>query len=301
MKIVITGSLGYVSKPLTQELVEKGHSVTVISHSAEKRAAIEAMGATAAIGSMEDVNFLTAVFTGADAVYCMMAPGGDFADPNNTVQDVLARVGNIAHIYVQAIRQSGVKRVVYLSSIGAHTDKGNGLIAMHYYAENILKQLPADIAITFMRPVGFYKNLFSFIHGIKTQGVIASNYGAADRVLLVSSIDIAAAIVEELTSPVVAQKVRYIASEDLTCNEVATILGTALGKPDLKWIIITDERLFSGYKAFGMNASFAESFVQMNASTHNGKIYEDYDRHKPVLGKAKLAAFAQEFAAVYHQ
>jgi len=69
----------------------------------------------------------------------------------------------------------------------------------------------------------------------------------------------------------------------------------------LKWIIITDERLFSGYKAFGMNASFAESFVQMNASTHNGKIYEDYDRHKPVLGKAKLAAFAQEFAAVYHQ
>ena len=106
---------------------------------------------------------------------------------------------------------------------------------------------------------------------------------------------------EELTSPVVAQKVRYIASEDLTCNEVAAILGTALGKPDLKWIIISDEQLFSGYKAFGMNASFAESFVEMNASTHSGKIYEDYDRHKPLLGRAKLTDFSKEFAAVYNQ
>lgn len=301
MKIIVTGSLGYVSKPLTQELVEKGHSVTVISHSTERQKEIEALGAKSAIGSMEDVHFLTTVFTGADAVYGMMAPGGNFADPNNTVQDVIGRADQIAHNYVQAIQQSGVRRIVYLSSVGAHTDKDNGLIAMHYHAENRLKQLPADIAITFIRPVGFYKNLFSYIGSIKTQGVIASNYGADDRVLLVSSIDIAAAITEELTSPIVAQKVRYVASEDLTCNEVAGILGAAIGKPDLKWIIITDEQLFSGLKAFGMNASFAESFVQMNAGTHNGKIYEDYDRHKPVLGKAKLTQFSKEFAAVYNQ
>jgi nucleoside-diphosphate-sugar epimerase len=31
MKIVVTGSLGNISKPLTKELVQKKHSVTVIS------------------------------------------------------------------------------------------------------------------------------------------------------------------------------------------------------------------------------------------------------------------------------
>jgi len=37
MKIVVTGSLGNISNPLTQELVQKGHSVTVISSNAERQ------------------------------------------------------------------------------------------------------------------------------------------------------------------------------------------------------------------------------------------------------------------------
>ncbi len=50
-----------------------------------------------------------------------------------------------------------------------------------------------------------------------------------------------------------------------------------------------------------MNESFALEFVEMNASIHNGKFYEDYKRNKPMLGKVKLREFAKEFAAVYHQ
>jgi uncharacterized protein YbjT (DUF2867 family) len=298
MKIIVTGSLGYVGKPLTEELIKKGHSVTVISSNAEKQKNIEALGAKAAIGTMEDVDFLTNTFTGADAVYCMLAPGGNFSDPDNNINNVIVLADKIINNYVQAIEQSGVKRVVYLSSVGAHMNKDNGLLIIHHNAENTLKQLPPDVAITFMRPVGFYKNLFGYISAIKNQGVIASNYGADDTVLLVSAIDIAAAIAEELTSLQPAdKKVRYIASEELTCNEVAGILGAAIGKPDLKWIIITDEQLLNGLKAFGMNESFAKSFVEMNASTHSGKIYEDYNQHKPTLGKVKLKEFAKEFAA----
>ena len=50
MKLVVTGSLGNISKPLTRILVEKGHDVTVISKDAEKVGQIEAVGAKAAIG-----------------------------------------------------------------------------------------------------------------------------------------------------------------------------------------------------------------------------------------------------------
>jgi uncharacterized protein YbjT (DUF2867 family) len=301
MKIIVTGSLGYVSKPLAQELIKKGHSVTVISSNAGKQTEIEALGAKASIGTVEDLDFLTAVFTGADAVYCMLAPGGSFADPGNSVNNVIALADKIANNYVQAIKQSGVKRVVYLSSVGTHTDKDTGLLVIHHNAEITLNTLPEDVNISFMRPVGFYKNLFAFISRIKTQGVIASNYGADDPVLLVSANDIADAIIEELTSAAAGRKVRYVASEELTCNEAAGILGAAIGKPDLKWIIITDEQLLNGLKAIGMNESFAESFVVMNASTHNGKIYEDYFSNKPTLGKVKLKDFAKDFAAVYYQ
>ena len=302
MKIIVTGSLGYVSTPLIEQLVEKDHSVTVISSKADKQAAIEDMGAIAAIGTMEDVDFLTETFTGAGAVYCMLSPGGSFTDPGNSIADVVMRANAIADNYVAAIERSGVKRVVYLSSIGAHMDKDNGLLIIHHNAENTFNQLPSDVSISFMRPVGFYKNFFANIPSIKTQSVIASNYGGDDLVLLVSPIDIAAAIVHELTTEQPERrKVRYVASEELTGNEVATILGAAIGKPDLKWIVIPDEQFLNGMKAFDMNESFAKSFVEMNASIRKGAIYEDYLRNKPILGKVKLTEFTKEFAAVYNQ
>ena len=43
--------------------------------------------------------------------------------------------------------------------------------------------------------------------------------------------------------------------------------------------------MLNGLKAFGMNASFAESSVVMNASVRNGKIYEDYYHNRPTLEK----------------
>ena len=41
MKITLAGSLGHVGRPLTQELVRKGHSVTVISSNTERQKDID--------------------------------------------------------------------------------------------------------------------------------------------------------------------------------------------------------------------------------------------------------------------
>jgi uncharacterized protein YbjT (DUF2867 family) len=296
MKITITGSLGNISKPLTKELVEKGHNVTVISSKPEKQKDIEALGAIAAIGSMEDVRFLTASFTGADAVYSMIPPN-NFFDQN---LDLMAYCGRIANNYAQAIRQSGVKRLVHLSSIGAHLDKDSGLILAHRAAESILDNL-SDVAVTYMRPVAFYYNLYAFLEGIKKNGVIASNYGAEDRIAWVSPIDIAAAIAEEIATPLAGRKVLYVASDEPSCNEIASTLGAAIGKPDLKWIVITDEQMQSGLESFGLPAQTAAGLVEMNASMHRGELFRDYYLNRPVLGKVKLTDFAKEFAAAFKQ
>jgi uncharacterized protein YbjT (DUF2867 family) len=290
--------LGHISKPLAEQLVKKGHEVTVISRDPEKQKAIEMLGAKAAIGSMEDVDFLTNTFTGADIAYCMEAPGHYF-DPNF---DLRAQIEQLGNNYKQAIERSGIKKVIHLSSIGAHTDKGNGILAFHYNMEQILNSLPSDVAITFMRPVGFYYNLFAFINTIKTQGVIAANYGEDDKDPWVSPFDIADAIAEEIEIQKPGErKVRYVASDELTCNEVASILGEAIGKPGLKWILLSDEQMLNGLLAAGMNPQIAKGLVEMNASRRNGILYEDYYRHMPVLGKVKMRDFAPEFAAVYRK
>ncbi len=293
MNIVITGSVGHIGKPLTNELIQKGHHVTVISSKPEKQTDIEALGATAAIGSVEDVAFLTATFTGADAVFCLIPP-------NFSVPDQVAYYSRVGNNYARAIEQAGVKRVVDLSSNGAHLDKGTGIIVGSHRVENRLDALP-NVAVTHVRPGYFYYNLYGFIGMIKAAGFIGANYGGDDKLALVAPVDIAAAVADELITSETDRPVRYVVSDDRTCNEVAQVLGRAIGKPDLTWIILSSERMKAGLEANGVPAHTAAMLVELGAATHSGVLRDEYTRHQPVPGKVKLEDFALEFAAGFTQ
>lgn len=292
MKIVITGSLGNIGKPLAIALVEKGHSVTVISSNPDKKEAIGELGAVAAIGSVRDGTFLAKVFTGADAVYCMIPPDHSAPDP-------LEYYKTVAGSYAQAIRQSGVKRVVHLSSYGAELPSGTGIILGSHFSEGILNGL-AGVTITHVRPTYFYYNLNVFIGMIKQAGHIASNYGG-DKLTLVSPIDIAAAIADEITTPMTGRTVRYVASDELTGQEIATILGEAIGMPELKWVVVSDERMRSYYDAWGLRPAFADRLIELSVAIRTGRLAADFYGHKPALGKVKLKDYAPAFAAAFGQ
>jgi len=300
MNIVITGSIGNIGKPLTQELVQKGHSVTVISSKAGRQPEIEALGAKAAIGIMQDVDFLSETFRGADIVYLMEAWEG-IGSIFDQEADFAAGFNKIGNNYKKAVELSGVKRIVHLSSIGAHTNKGNGSLLLHNTVENILKQLPDDVSIKFMRPVGFYTNIFRYMETIKTAGAIIQNYGGDQKEPWVSPLDIAAAIAEEMEKPFEGRIVRYIASDEVSPNEVAKIIGDAIGKPDLKWLVVPREQILQGMLAAGVNRWIANGFVEMQAAQGDGSLYEDYYRNKPILGKVKMVDFAKQFALVYNK
>jgi uncharacterized protein YbjT (DUF2867 family) len=296
MKIIVTGSLGNISKPLTISLLQNGHEVTVISSTEDRKQEIEKLGATAAIGSLQEAGFLTNTFSNADAVYCMVPPNNYFE--HNL--DLIAYYRNLAHLYFQAIKQSGIKRVVNLSSIGANLTEGNGILRGAHDVEQILNELPEDVAITHLRPTSFYYNLYAYTEMIKSEGIIAANYGAADIVPWVSPIDIASAAFEELELPLAGRKVRYVCSEELSCNTVAEIIGKEIGKPDLKWIVVSDDEMFSGLKTIGMNPQIAAGLVEMYSGLHNGLLAEDYFKHRPTtFGKVKMTDFAKEFASTY--
>lgn len=299
MKIIVTGSLGNISKPLTEMLVQKGHQVTVISSTTERKTAIEALGAKAAIGTMEDVSFLSKTFQGADAIYVMATLASEsFFDPNI---DVVREMTQVGKNYKTAIEQAGVKKIVELSAIGAHKSSDNGNLVFHYNIENILKQLPADVSIKVMRPSGFYTNLLRSVKSAKDKGVIISNYDGDKKEPWVSPIDIAAAIAEEMEKPFEGRTVRYIASDEISPNEMAEALGNAIGKPELKWQAITNEQMLDGMVSMGMNLNAAKGLVDMQAAQGNGTLYEDYNQHKPTLGKVKLTDFAKEFAMAYNK
>ncbi|MBP1650407.1 MAG: azoB 1 [Bacteroidetes bacterium] len=294
MKIVLTGSLGHIGLPLAQLLHH--HDLTIVTSKEDRTAAIKALGATPAVGSIEDADFLTRTFTGADLVYTMIPPFVSYFDPN---VDLYAECQKVADKLTQAIRQAGVKRVIHLSSIGAHLEHGSGLIKLHYNVEQALNTL-ADADITFMRAVGFYYNLYAFIGLIKQQGIMASNTGGDDIATWVAPSDIAAAIADEITLPAAHRRVRYVVSDELTCNETAQIIGEAIGKPGLQWIALPNEQYLQGLIAAGMQPAIAQGMVEMYASVHEGVLQADYLKNRPAeFGKVKVKDFAKDFANAF--
>lgn len=294
MNIVLTGSLGNINKPLAALLVAKGHAVTVISRKADKREEIEALGAKAAIGSIEDASFLATTFNNKDIAYLMEPPVNYF----DTNLNILAFYTAIARKYAQAVRQSGIKKIVHLSSIGGHTDKGNGMLRLHHEVENILGKLPNEVSIKTMRPVGFFNNMFSFIAGIKNANAIIQNYGGDKKEPWVSPLDIAETIAEEIENPFFGRTFRYIASDEISPNEIANVLGLVIGKPDLNWLEISNKQFEENLLSIGFSPQAATGLTEMNASRQS-TLYEDYNKFKPILGKVKLADFSKEFAKAY--
>ena len=293
MKFTITGSLGNISKPLAESLIKKGHTVTIISSNKSKAKQIEALGAVAAIGSVEDAAFLTETFKGADAVYLMVPP-------NHTVTDYRAYYNEIAQHYASAIQSSGVKKVVALSSIGAHLQSGTGPIAGLYDTEHILNKLDS-VAVTSLRAGFFYTNFYNNTGMIKHAGIIGANYGVDTLLVMVNPADIADAAAEELIKPSAGKTIRYVASDEHTASEIAATLGKAIGKPDLPWVEFSNEQSLNGMIQSGLSENIARVYNEMGDAVRNAILWDDYLIQKPVLGKRKFEDFAKEFAKQYQQ
>jgi uncharacterized protein YbjT (DUF2867 family) len=294
MKYVITGSLGHISKPLTEKLIKAGHEVTVITSKEVNKTAIEAVGAKAAIGSVEDVSFLKQAFAGANAVYTMVPP-------NFGATHWKEWIGQIGKNYAAAIKENKIKYVVNLSSIGAHLPDGCGPVSGLYKVEQVLNSLPG-INIRHLRPAYFFANLLANTGMVKHMNIIGANYGGAEtKIVMVDTSDIAEAAFEELSAlQFTGQSVRYIAGDERTSDEIAKILGAAVDKPSLPWVVFTDEQSTAGMLQAGLPEEITKNYVEMGACMKSGKMAEDYWKNHPaVMGKIKLNDFAKTFAAVY--
>jgi len=292
MKITITGSLGNISKPLAEILIAQGHHVTIISSNATKKAAIEALGATAAIGSITDAGFLAGAFKGADAIYTMVPP-------NMSTDNYRQYIAKTGERYRDAIIAAGVTRVVNLSSIGAHLNGGTGPIAGLHDVEEILNTLNG-VAVKHLRAGFFFTNFYHDAGMIRNLGIMGGNYSGESQLVMVHPKDIAAAAAEEIEASFEGKSHRYVVGDEQSMAGVAQVLGAAIGKPELPWVQFSDEETYAGMTGAGMPVALATVYLEMNRAVGSGILFRDFHRQEPkVWTNTKLIDFAKEFAAGY--
>lgn len=292
MKIVITGSLGNVAKPLAEQLIKEGHDITIVSSNESKKQEIENLGAKAAIGSITDVNFLQETFSGSDAAFLMTPPNmGGVSIVENTV--------NAGKNYAEAIKQTGVKKIVMLSSIGAESPVENGPIKGLHFIEKFYNDLP-ETSVTFLRAGYFYLNFYNDIPLIKNAGIIGANFSAEAEVPLVHPNDIAKAAAEALVEVYEGKKVQYIVSDVREAADFATVFGAAIGNENLPWVEFSDEDSLNGMLQAGLPQEMADLYTEMGRGIRTGVVQKDFIEHGSVVkGTSSLEDFAKEFAAKF--
>ncbi|EQM54183.1 short-chain dehydrogenase [Lactiplantibacillus plantarum EGD-AQ4] len=292
MKIAMLGSLGHINRIVVPQLIQTGHEVTVISTNPERQATIEALGAHAAIGTMTDGDFLTRTFTGQDVVYLMLS--------GSTGDDLFKSAVTQAQIWKHAIEAAGVHNVVNLSSIGADAGEVAGSLHAYHLIETELRQLQ-QVNLTFVRPTGFYANLFSNLATIKADHAIYSNIPADIPQKYVAPEDIARVVLPLLTAAPAGVTVKYAFSDTFTGDQFVADLREALNMPDLRWVQISDAQYQANLTNHGVSAHIAQALVQTSRYQRDPDgLYADLNATHTIPGQVVLADFVRTFVVAYN-
>jgi uncharacterized protein YbjT (DUF2867 family) len=161
--ITVMAATGRIGKRTTELLLSSGEKVRALGRSASKLSELRNAGAETLTGEATDAVFLTSVFRGAAAVYTLL--------PYNAQEsDYYAQQSRVGEAIIEAVRQSGVRHVVFLSSIGADQPSGTGMIvSMHNQEERLRKLVGTNVLI--LRPGPFFENLYGVLELIKHEGI----------------------------------------------------------------------------------------------------------------------------------
>lgn len=294
---IVTGATGNTGHEVAAALLKAGKPVTVIGRSAERLQSLVDLGAIAAIGSLEDTDFLAHTFAGATAVYAMIPPKWDLQEDWRTFQRRMGRA------IADAVQQAAVPYVVVLSSNGAQLPEGAGPVTGLHEFEQMLKAVPGLNTMS-LRAGYFMQNFYGLMGMIKGMGMFGYSLHNDVKVPIVHTRDIAAVATKHLLALDFSghQHVFVPGAADLTMDEVAVILGKAIGKPGLKYVPFSPEAARAGMIQNGIPATIADGYTELFGALNNGTYLNDYQRTPENTTPTTLEWFAEhEFGPAYAQ
>jgi uncharacterized protein YbjT (DUF2867 family) len=261
----VAGVTGHTGAVAAEELIRRGKKVRVIVRSEEKGAQWKAKGAEVAVASVDDAESLTRALTDVDGAY-LISP----TDPAST--DLVERGRIVGDAFAKAIRASGVRNVVFLSSIGAQLEEGTGPIRSLHQIEQRL--IPLGINLTLLRPTYFIENWGASLGSVK-DGVFPTFLPANMRFPQIATRDIGMAAAEALEQPAEGVRIIELAGPaEYTPAEIAATVGEILGR-DVNVAEGPLDAVVPTFTSFGMTSHVAELFREMYDGFISGKIEWD--------------------------
>ena len=284
----VLGATGHIGSVITKVLLEKGEKVRVVGRQGGKLQQFVSKGAESLVADVLDAEALRRALDGTRAAFLMIPPGitsPDYRVEQEKTSDAISA----------AVRGSGLQYAVNLSSIGGQAPAGTGpILGLHTFE---LKLNAVDrLNVLHLRPAYFFENHLAGISMIHMMGLYGGALKPDLKIPMIATKDIGEYAAERLLKLDFngKQTQDLFGERDLSMNEVTSVIGRALNKPDLRYAQFPYDQVQQVLVQMGTPQKTAVTFIEMFQGINDGIVVGTEPRSAANTTRTSIETFVKE-------
>jgi uncharacterized protein YbjT (DUF2867 family) len=289
---VVLGSSGNTGSIVATFLLSKGEKVRVVGRDLGRLQRFVHKGAEAFAADLSDAAALTKAFGSAHAAYLLLPPLNS-REEQERQSDAIAT----------AMKESGLRYAVNLSSYGAHVSKGTGPVTGLHSSEQKLNAI-SDLNVLHLRPGYFMENNLAAIDMIHGMGIFGHALLPDLQLPLIATRDVGDYAARRLLDlDFSGKQTRELLGErDLSMAEATGVIARGIDKPDLRYQQFSYDQVQQALVQKGFSPKKAAVYIEMFQAINSGLLAAQQPRSPQNGTPTSFEAFVQDvFAPAYNR
>src|ERR1700677_1716982 len=257
---VILGATGNTGSIIANFLLSAGKKVRVVGRDSGRLQRFVDQGAEGFTATLSDAAALTKAFSGGRAAYLML-PAAKSREEQERDSDGIAK----------AVKESGLRYAVHLSSYGAQVAKGAGPVSGLHSSEQKLNTIE-DLNVLHLRAAYFMENNLAAIGMIHGMGIFG-NALLPDLKLPIAATravgDYAARRLLDLDFSG-KQTHELLGERDISMAEATAVIARGIGKPDLRYEQVPYGHVQQAFTQMGFPLQKTAVYIEMFKAVNEG-------------------------------
>jgi len=255
---VIMGATGHVGRAAANALLAGGHAVTILTRRPDKAHGWQEKGARVLEADAEDVSSMRVAFRTGRRAFLLNPPAAPDTDTDETEVRTARNI-------VEAVRDSGLEKVVAASTYGARPGRGVGDLTTLWELEAGLQELAIPAAIN--RGAFYMSNWIAQAAVVRKTGKLPSMFPADAALPMVAPDDLGEQAAARLLSPVDDVSLRYVEGPArYTPLDIANAFSAAM-KRVVEVDVVPRSEWETAYRRLGFSEEAARAYTKMTAAS----------------------------------
>jgi uncharacterized protein YbjT (DUF2867 family) len=288
---VILGASGNTGSIIANSLLAAGKNVRVVGRDSGRLQRFVDKGAEAFTADMSDAVALAKAFRGARAAYLMLPPAKSREEQERDSDNV-----------AKAVKESGLRYAVHLSSYGAQVAEGAGPVSGLHSSEQKLNAIEG-LNVLHLRAAYFMENNLAAIGMIHQMGILGNALLPDLKIPMAATRDVGDYAAQRLLHlDFSGKQTRELLGErDLSMTEATEVIARGIGKPDLRYQQFPYNQVQQALTQLGVPPKGAAMYIEMYKSINAGVLVPLEPRSRENTAPTSFEQFVQEvFAPAYH-